>query len=82
MKLIVCKEKVPILCKMYYNYIASFKFVQNIKRIPKIKQCVKHSLLNAVSRNANTHSVMYKTFVNIVSIPKGYKILITLPEIN
>ena len=37
MKLIVCKENVPILCKMYYNHIASFKFVQNIKRIPKIK---------------------------------------------
>lgn len=66
---------------MYYSYSKSFEFVQNIKRIPKTK-CVKHSLFNAVSRNANIHSLMYETFANIVSIPKEYKILITLSEIN
>lgn len=39
MKLIVCKEKVSIRYKIYYCYIKSFKFVQNIKRIPNIQMC-------------------------------------------
>ena len=56
MKLIVCKEKVSILYKIYYSYIKSFKFVQNIKRIPNI-QNVYNTLCSTLFRGAQIPTV-------------------------